>query len=81
LPTPGPPAENTAVAQREQASPGSGAELVLADRKTQVEHAYAQAFPQLRTARARQLSGSGYSAGAEAGRRADLGQPRVTPTR
>ena len=50
-----------------------GAELVLADRRSQVEQAYAEAFPALGRGRASVLSGSGFAAGATAGDAADLG--------
>lgn len=46
--------------------------LVLRDRITQVEHAYHQAFPGVRTARPRKLSGTGYYDGHSAGERANL---------
>jgi hypothetical protein len=57
-------------------SPRGGAErtaLVLADRRDQVERAYAEAFPLLDPGRRTVLSGSGFPAGAAAGARADLG--------
>ena len=50
-----------------------GAELVLADRRSRVEQAYAEAFPALGRGRRSVLSGSGFAAGAAAGDRADLG--------
>ena len=50
-----------------------GAALVLADRRSQVERAYAEAFPTLGRSRRSVLSGSGFAAGAAAGKRADLG--------
>ena len=52
---------------------GPSVALVLADRTTRVDQAYAEAFPQIGRARRAQLSGSGYAAGAHAGSRADLG--------
>ena len=55
--------------------PGS-AELVLADRRSRVEQAYAEAFPALGRGRRSVLSGSGFAAGAAAGERADLGAAR-----
>lgn len=60
-----------------QSTPGGGAELVLADRGTQVDRAYAEAFPTLGRARRPSLSGSGFTDGAVAGARADLGGPAV----
>jgi hypothetical protein len=50
-----------------------GAELVLADRRSRVEQAYAEAFPTLGRGRPSVLSGSGFAAGAAAGDQADLG--------
>jgi hypothetical protein len=47
--------------------------LVLADRRDQVDRAYAEAFPLLDRGRRTVLSGSGFPAGAAAGDRADLG--------
>ncbi|HEY0815433.1 MAG TPA: DUF2786 domain-containing protein [Pseudonocardia sp.] len=52
---------------------GRSVALVLADRTDQVERAYAEAFPRLGRARRATLSGSGYAAGDQAGRRAELG--------
>jgi hypothetical protein len=64
------------------APPGrSSVGLVLADRASRVERAYAAAFPHLGTARRSALSGSGFAAGAAAGGRADLGGPAAVPTR
>lgn len=56
---------------------GPSVSLVLADRAALVDDALAQAYPRLRTAPARMLSGSGSAAGAAAGKRADLGGKRV----
>ena len=53
------------------------AALVLADRRSLVDRAYDEQFGTLRAARPRRLSGTGYHAGAEAGRRADVGHKRV----
>lgn len=47
-------------------------ELVLADRRAAVDHAYAQRYPDLKQARGSKLSGTGGYDGAQAGRRADL---------
>src|SRR6201991_5301775 len=52
---------------------GPSVALVLADRREQVDRAYAAAFPRLASARRSVLSGSGFAAGATAGERADLG--------
>jgi hypothetical protein len=55
------------------ADPPTGAAVVLADRRSRVERAYAEAFPSLGRGRRSVLSGSGFAAGAAAGARADLG--------
>jgi Protein of unknown function (DUF2786) len=55
------------------ATAGPSVALVLADRREQVDRAYAAAFPRLATARRAVLSGSGFADGAMAGERADLG--------
>jgi Protein of unknown function (DUF2786) len=59
--------------QRAGESAPAGAALVLADRRSRVERAYAEAFPTLGRGRPSMLSGSGFAAGAAAGERADLG--------
>ncbi|WP_062290763.1 DUF2786 domain-containing protein [Demequina phytophila] len=60
-------------ALREAEEEGTGSALVLADRSTRVQEAYSQMFPHLRSARRRVLnSWEGWSAGAEAGKRADI---------
>lgn len=74
-------AEARAASTATTTSSGTSAELVLRDRKTQVEHAYQQAFPNLRTSRRRQLSGSGYADGHDAGQRANLHNKTVDNTR
>jgi hypothetical protein len=53
--------------------------LVLADRTSLVEAAYDAAYPKesVTMGRGRRLSGSGYGAGREAGKRADLGGTRL----
>ncbi len=56
---------------------GPSAELVLADRRSLVDRAVSDRFPTLRRPRPRHLTGSGYRAGVDAGRRADLGQTWV----
>jgi len=60
---------------------GPAVALVLADRRDQVDQAYAQAFPRLGRARRSTYSGSGFAAGSAAGRHADLGRERVRPAR
>jgi hypothetical protein len=68
----------SAADQREAgADGGPRADLVLADRRERVERAYADAFPVLGRGRRPTLSGTGFSAGAEAGERADLGTRSV----
>jgi hypothetical protein len=62
---------------RADQGPPAGAALVLADRRSRVERAYAEAFPVLGRGRPSMLSGSGFAAGAAAGERADLGAPAV----
>lgn len=59
---------------------GCSVALVLADRSTLVARAVADAYPKLRDAPQRKLSGSGTEAGYSAGQRADLGGPRVAPS-
>jgi hypothetical protein len=58
-------------------SSGTTAALVLADRSALVNAALHEEYPNLRTARARQLSGSGGRHGWAAGQRADLGGTRI----
>jgi uncharacterized protein DUF2786 len=55
------------------AAAGRSSSLVLADRSAQVEATMYAAYPRLRTARPRSLSGSGLPEGWAAGQRADLG--------
>jgi hypothetical protein len=71
-------AEEGVAAAATKAAPGPSVSLVLADRAALVDEAMEQAYPRLRTARTRMLSGSGQAEGAAAGRRADLGGKRVT---
>ena len=68
----------------QDAAPSGGAErtaLVLADRRSRVERAYAEAFPVLGRGRRPVLSGTGFPAGAAAGDRADLGARPVAGRR
>ncbi|MGA5019273.1 DUF2786 domain-containing protein [Streptomyces griseoincarnatus] len=60
---------------------GSSVALVLADRKALVEQRMYAEHSDLRKWKGRQLSGGGTRAGLEAGRRADIGHTRLTPTR
>jgi hypothetical protein len=64
-------------AVRSRVGSSASASLVLADRSVLVDAAVSQAYPQLRTARSRSLSGSGSADGAAAARRADLGGRRL----
>lgn len=59
------------------AARGTSAALVLADRAAEAEAAMRAAYPRLRTAPGRQLSGSGGAHGWAAGQRADLGRDRL----
>lgn len=66
------------VVEHEEQSGTTGTALVLADRKTQVDAYHAEHFSHLGKAKTvRYSSNSGVSRGAEAGRRADIGQTRV----
>ena len=56
------------------AAAGSSAALVLADRAAVAEQSAAEAYPRLRAARTRYLSGGGVGDGLAAGQRADLGR-------
>lgn len=56
---------------------GTTSTLVLADRRVAVEHARDEAYPHLRAASRRSLSGSGAVGGWHAGQRADLGGARL----
>ena len=71
-------AEAEAAAAREAepafAAAGSSAALVLADRAALAEQSASQAYPHLRSARPRYLSGGGVVDGRAAGQRADLGR-------
>ncbi|PVG84680.1 hypothetical protein DDE18_03515 [Nocardioides gansuensis] len=72
-------AEKAAAAQADRrfAASGTSTALVLADRSAAVERARDEAYPDLRRATPRQLSGSGARQGWEAGQRADLGGERL----
>jgi hypothetical protein len=68
----------------QQAAPGSGpapgAAIVLADRALVIRRNVEHAYPVTRQARVT-YSGSGYGAGYEQGRRADIGTGRLAPGR
>lgn len=74
-------AESQAASGTSHGAPGPSVSLVLADRATLVDAAMTDAYPRLRNASPRVLSGSGSAAGAAAGKRADLGGKRVTAGR
>lgn len=59
---------------------GRGTELVLRDRKTQVDDAVTELYPKLKNMSV-SSSGSGRSRGYEAGQKADLGQTRFAGSR
>jgi hypothetical protein len=61
-------------AEPEFAERGTSAAVVLADRATLAEHALQEAYPRLRAAAPRWLSGSGHDQGYASGQRADLGR-------
>ncbi|WP_405978844.1 DUF2786 domain-containing protein [Streptomyces sp. NBC_00158] len=69
---------------RQEAAPsasGRSAELVVADRRAVTLARFRQAYPNQRNAGTHRRRGSGMNAGREAGRRADLGQTRVSGRR
>ena len=61
-------------AETKFAAAGTSAALVLADRAALADHAASEAYPRLRIASPRYLSGGGAAAGHAAGERADLGR-------
>ncbi|MFI7129905.1 DUF2786 domain-containing protein [Nonomuraea sp. NPDC050153] len=64
-------------AESEAARASTGAALVLADRRAEVERAVAAHYPDIRVSVPR-TSGTGYRDGVAAGRRADLGRTGMT---
>lgn len=70
-------AEKKAVNETES----TGAELVLRDRSAEVDSRYQSMFPNVKKDRRKVGSASGYSAGVQAGNRADLGNKRVGGSR
>jgi len=76
-------AERVAAEQAEDrfAASGTSTALVLADRSAAVEVARDATYPDLETASARRLSGSGKAQGWAAGQRADLGTARLSGAR
>lgn len=70
-------AERAEADHRSQSDGGPSVSLVLADRATMVQQAMSEAYPRLRSAPTRYLSGTGHAAGAAAARRADLGGTRL----
>jgi hypothetical protein len=71
-------AQRAESAHDRQPDSGPSVSLVLADRAARVDGAVAAAYPRLRSAPSRYLSGSGSAAGAAAARRADLGGQRLS---
>ncbi|WP_431901646.1 DUF2786 domain-containing protein [Nonomuraea sp. bgisy101] len=67
-----------AAESRAAAAGAPGTELVLADRKAEVERAVAELYPRIRRSVPR-MSGTGYRDGVAAGRRADLARTAVRP--
>ncbi|MBB5784139.1 DUF2786 domain-containing protein [Nonomuraea jabiensis] len=65
------------VAESEAEQASTGAALVLADRRAEVERAVAAHYPDIRVSVPR-TSGTGYRDGVAAGRRADLGRTGMT---
>lgn len=73
--------ETRAVQEHEQAS-GSGAELVLADRRTQVDHWHTQRHGKVgKFVSSAEIDPRGWAHGAAAGRKADLGGTGLTKPR
>ena len=70
-------ASGLAKAEPEAAPAGTGAALVLADRRAEVDRAVAARYPRIRMSVPR-TSGTGYRDGAAAGREADLGRTGMT---
>jgi len=68
--------QHAAEAAAPQAGAGTGAALVLADRKQVISRAVQQAYPVTRTAKVT-YSGSGYGSGYAKGQQADLGGGRL----
>ncbi|MER7111225.1 DUF2786 domain-containing protein [Streptomyces sp. NPDC000229] len=73
--------ESRAAAEAEALPGGRSAELVLVDRAEAVLSLFKREHPKIRTAPVRRLTGSGWTEGVEAGKRADLGQGRIAPRR
>ncbi|MGC4928059.1 DUF2786 domain-containing protein [Streptomyces sp. DT117] len=74
-------AEEIAAAQATKELGGRSAELVLASREDTIRVQFKAAYPKLRMAPKRRLTGSGWSEGKAAGQRADLGGTRVSSGR
>lgn len=66
-------AERRAVEEAQPETGGRSAALVLADRAAVIKRRFEADHPRVRMAPKRRLTGSGWSAGNEAGKRADLG--------
>jgi Protein of unknown function (DUF2786) len=60
---------------RQEAGTGAGVALVLADRRTAVDQAFAETFPHVRSTTLRSSSWAGHASGRRAADAAGLGQP------
>lgn len=69
-------ATRDAVKDTEEAT-GRSTELVLADRRAEVDEAFKEAFPDAQLGRPRSLNGSGFTNGYAEGEKADIGSGRV----
>jgi len=74
-------AEELAVAETAPQLGGRSAELVLASRDETIRSIYTANHPKVRMPARRVLRGSGWSEGSAAGKRADLGGPRLAAPR
>lgn len=64
-------------AVQEKAKTTTGVELVLVDRKSQVDRHYNELYPSTKSVRGTKMTSAGFSAGCEAGRNADVGGSRL----
>lgn len=60
--------------QATETSPGTGTDIVLRNRADDVDAAFSDMFGNVRESAGRNLRGSGWGEGADAGRKADIGQ-------
>lgn len=70
-------AERRAAADTSGTPEGVSTELVLVDRRTQVDQEFARRYPKTTTTKRRKMGINGYDHGRAAGQRADLGNGRV----